>query len=96
METISLGNQGLVVSRQGLGCMGMSDFYGALDDDESIATIQRALSAGVTFFDTADMYRPFTNEVACDASLARLGIDHIDLYYRHRVTTNTGSIPTRR
>jgi aryl-alcohol dehydrogenase-like predicted oxidoreductase len=131
METISLGSQGLVVSRQGLGCMGMSDFYGALDDDESMATIHSALSAGVTFFDTADMYGPYTNEVllgralgsrrdeaiiatkfgivrdpddpgkrsingrpayvrqAGDASLARLGTDHIDLYYQHRVDPDT-------
>ena len=55
METISLGSQGLTVSRQGLGCMGMSDFYGATDDDESVATIHRALDLGLTFFDTADM-----------------------------------------
>jgi aryl-alcohol dehydrogenase-like predicted oxidoreductase len=131
METISLGSQGLTVSRQGLGCMGMSDFYGATDDDESVATIHRALDLGLTFFDTADMYGPFTNEVllgralgnrrdqaiiatkfgivrdpadptrrgingrpdyvrsACDASLARLGTDHIDLYYQHRVDPDT-------
>jgi aryl-alcohol dehydrogenase-like predicted oxidoreductase len=131
MEAISLGSQGLVVSRQGLGCMGMSDFYGATDDTESIATIHRALELGVTFFDTADMYGPFTNEMllgqalsghrdeaiiatkfgivrdatdptkraingrpdyvhaACDASLARLGVDHIDLYYQHRVDPAT-------
>jgi aryl-alcohol dehydrogenase-like predicted oxidoreductase len=131
METISLGNQGLVVSRQGLGCMGMSDFYGTGDDEESVATIHRALDAGLTFFDTADMYGPFTNEVllgralgtrrdeaiiatkfgivrdpddparraingrpeyvrqACDASLSRLGTDHIDLYYQHRVDPDT-------
>jgi aryl-alcohol dehydrogenase-like predicted oxidoreductase len=131
METITLGSQGLTVSRQGLGCMGMSEFYGATDDDESIATIHRALDLGLTFFDTADMYGPFTNEVllgralgprrdeaivatkfgnvrdpddpskrringrpdyvrqACDASLARLGTDHIDLYYQHRVDPDT-------
>src|SRR3984957_6985186 len=131
METISLGSQGLTVSRQGLGCMGMSDFYGARDDDESVATIHRALDLGLTFFDTADMYGPFTNEVllgralgarrdeamiatkfgivrdpddptrraingrpeyvhqACDASLSRLGTDHIDLYYQHRVDPDT-------
>jgi aryl-alcohol dehydrogenase-like predicted oxidoreductase len=131
METISLGSEGLAVSRQGLGCMGMSEFYGATDDDESIATIQRALDLGLTFFDTADMYGPLTNEVllgralrprrdeaivatkfgnvrdpddpskrsingrpeyvrqACDASLARLGTDHIDLYYQHRVDPDT-------
>jgi len=131
VESIALGAQGLTVSRQGLGCMGMSDFYGARDDDESTATIQRALDLGVTFFDTADMYGPHTNEVlvgqalasrrdeaiiatkfgivrdpdnpqrravngrpdyvrqACDASLSRLGVDHIDLYYQHRVDPDT-------
>jgi len=131
MENISLGSQGLTVSRQGLGCMGMSDFYGATDDDESIATIHRALDLGLTFFDTSDMYGPHTNEVllgtalgrrrseaviatkfgivrdpadptkrgingrpeyvrqSCDASLARLGTDHIDLYYQHRVDPDT-------
>jgi aryl-alcohol dehydrogenase-like predicted oxidoreductase len=131
METIALGSQGLTVSRQGLGCMGMSDFYGATDDDESIATVQRALDLGVTFFDTADMYGPYTNEVlvgralgsrraeaviatkfgivrdpdnptkrgingrpeyvraACDSALSRLGVDHIDLYYQHRVDPET-------
>src|SRR5665213_129198 len=131
MEHITLGSQGLTVSRQGLGCMGMSDFYGATDDDESVATIHRALDLGLTFFDTADMYGPHTNEVllgqalggrreqaviatkfgiqrdpsdpakrringrpeyvrqACDASLSRLGTDHIDLYYQHRVDPDT-------
>jgi aryl-alcohol dehydrogenase-like predicted oxidoreductase len=131
MEAISLGSQGLTVSRQGLGCMGMSDFYGETDDDESIATVHRALELGLTFFDTADMYGPLKNEVllgralgdrrneaiiatkfgivrdpddpgkrsingrpeyvrqACDASLARLGTDHIDLYYQHRVDPAT-------
>jgi aryl-alcohol dehydrogenase-like predicted oxidoreductase len=131
MEIISLGSQGLTVSRQGLGCMGMSDFYGATDDAESIATIHRALDLGLTFFDTADMYGPHKNEVllgqalgarraeaiiatkfgivrdpddptkrsvngrpeyvaqACDASLSRLGVDHIDLYYQHRVDPDT-------
>ena len=131
MESIELGNQGLVVSRQGLGCMGMSDFYGPRDDAESIATIHRALELGVTFFDTSDIYGPHTNEVlvgkalagrrdeaviatkfglvrtpgepasrgvngrpeyvhqACDGSLSRLGVDHIDLYYQHRVDPNT-------
>jgi aryl-alcohol dehydrogenase-like predicted oxidoreductase len=126
MEQRKLGTQGLVVSAQGLGCMGMSDFYGHRDEAESIATIHRALELGVTLLDTADMYGPFTNEElvgraikgkrkdvvvatkfgivrtsdpnyrgvcgrpdyvrsACDASLKRLGMDHIDLYYQHRV-----------
>jgi len=62
MQSVSLGSQGLTVSRQGLGCMGMSDFYGPHDDAESIATIQRALELGVTLLDTSDMYGPYTNE----------------------------------
>jgi aryl-alcohol dehydrogenase-like predicted oxidoreductase len=126
----NLGNEGLVVSELGLGCMGMSEFYGTTDDDESITTIHRALELGITFLDTADMYGPFTNEKlvgkaiadrrdevvlatkfgnvrgedgsflgvsgkpdyvreACDASLSRLGVDHIDLYYQHRVDPET-------
>ena len=131
IETIALGTQGLMVSRQGLGCMGMSDFYGPTDDDESTATIHRALELGVDFFDTSDMYGPHTNEVlvgkalagrrdeaiiatkfgivrdpddptkraingrpdyvrqACEGSLQRLGVDHIDLYYQHRVDPDT-------
>ena len=131
METIALGSQGLTVSRQGLGCMGMSDFYGPGDDAESTATIQRALELGVNFFDTSDMYGPHTNEIlvgralaghrdeaviatkfgivrdpdnpskravngrpdyvrqSCDGSLLRLGVDHIDLYYQHRVDPDT-------
>jgi aryl-alcohol dehydrogenase-like predicted oxidoreductase len=69
MERISLGTQGLTVSRQGLGCMGMSDFYGATDDVESTATIHRALELGLTFFDTADMYGPFKNEILLGQAL---------------------------
>jgi aryl-alcohol dehydrogenase-like predicted oxidoreductase len=124
-----LGSQGLVVSEEGLGCMGMSAFYGATDEDEGIATIHRAIELGVTFLDTADMYGPHTNErllgraiadrrdkvvlatkfgnvlhedgtrsvegspdyvrSACDASLRRLGVDHVDLYYQHRVDFDT-------
>jgi len=116
----------LTVSALGLGCMGMSEFYGTRDEATAIETIHRALDLGVTFLDTADMYGPFTNEqlvgkaitdrrdevqlatkfgnernpdgswvgingspdyvrAACDASLQRLGVDHIDLYYQHRV-----------
>jgi aryl-alcohol dehydrogenase-like predicted oxidoreductase len=130
MDQRQLGNQGLTVSELGLGCMGMSEFYGSGDEAESIATIQRALELGVSFIDTADMYGPFTNEKlvgraiadrrdqvvlatkfgnvrgpngerlgirgdaeyvreACDASLERLGVDHIDLYYQHRVDPDT-------
>ncbi|MGB1584137.1 MAG: aldo/keto reductase, partial [Solirubrobacterales bacterium] len=62
LEPMQLGTQGLVVSRQGLGCMGMSDFYGDADEAESIATIHRAIALGVTLLDTADMYGPHTNE----------------------------------
>jgi aryl-alcohol dehydrogenase-like predicted oxidoreductase len=131
IQQVPLGTQGLVVSRQGLGCMGMSEFYGQIDDAESIATIHRALDLGVTFLDTADMYGPHTNEVlvgkaiagrrdevqlatkfgmvrdpsdprsrrqngrpeyvrsAIEASLKRLGVDHVDLYYQHRVDPDT-------
>jgi len=126
MEKRKLGAQGLEVSAIGLGCMGMSEFYGPADEAESIATIHRALDLGVTLLDTADMYGPFTNErlvgkavkgrregvvvatkfgnerradgtwvgvnghpeyvhTACDASLRRLGVEVIDLYYQHRV-----------
>ncbi len=126
MQKRTLGSEGLEVSAEGLGCMGMSEFYGTADDQEAIATIHRALDLGVTFLDTADMYGPFTNERlvgravvgrrdevvlatkfgnerredgsfvgingkpdyvrrACEASLERLGVEHIDLYYQHRV-----------
>jgi aryl-alcohol dehydrogenase-like predicted oxidoreductase len=126
-----LGSEGLEVSAEGLGCMGMSEFYGEGDDTESTATIHRALDLGVTFLDTADMYGPYLNEQlvgraiagrrdqvvlatkfgivrgsdptdrsirgdaayvkqACEASLARLGVDHIDLYYQHRTD---GGVP---
>jgi len=129
MEKRTLG-QGLEVSALGLGCMGMSEFYGTADEDEAIATIHRATELGITFLDTADMYGPFTNEKlvgraiadrreqivlatkfgnqrsedgsylgingtpdyvrqACDASLRRLGVEHIDLYYQHRVDLKT-------
>ena len=130
METVKLGPQGLEVSRQGLGCMGMSEFYGTSNEGEAIATVHRAIELGVTFLDTADMYgiggneelvgraiadrrdrvvlatkfgnvrgpngeflgrdgRPEYVHSACDASLRRLGVDVIDLYYQHRVDTNT-------
>jgi aryl-alcohol dehydrogenase-like predicted oxidoreductase len=120
------GGTGLEVPELGLGCMGMSEFYGTTDEQSAIETIRRALDLGITFLDTADMYGPFTNEQlvgkavkgrrdeaqlatkfgnernpdgswvringtpeyvrqACDASLQRLGVDHIDLYYQHRV-----------
>jgi aryl-alcohol dehydrogenase-like predicted oxidoreductase len=131
MRTIELGRSGLQVSALGLGCMGMSEFDSGRDDDESTATIHRALELGVTLLDTADIYGPHTNEElvgraikgkrdqvvlatkfgivrdasnpqarrvngkpeyvkqACEASLKRLGVEHIDLYYQHRVDPDT-------
>ncbi len=70
METRKLGTQGLEVSELGLGCMGMSEFYGTGDEDESIATIHRAIELGITFLDTADMYGPFANEKLVGKALA--------------------------
>src|ERR1700730_9764851 len=131
LRKVKLGSQGAIASRIGLGCMGMSEFYGERNDAESAATILRALDLGVNFIDTADTYGIGDNEeligktirnrrdevflatkfanirkkedpnywvisgkpeyvrAACDASLKRLGVDHIDLYYQHRVDPNT-------
>ena len=131
MKIKALGTQGLMASQIGLGCMGMSEFYGELNDAESIKTIQKAFDLGVTFYDTANMYGPFTNEIlvgkaikpfrnkitlatkfgivrdpsntkargvngkpdyvksCCEASLKRLDVDVIDLYYLHRKDPDT-------
>ena len=131
LKKVKVGSQGAIVSRMGLGCMGMSEFYGERNDQESAATILRALGLGVNFLDTADTYGIGDNEElvgktirgrrdevflatkfanirsktdpsvhqisgkpeyvksACDASLKRLGVDHIDLYYQHRVDPQT-------
>jgi aryl-alcohol dehydrogenase-like predicted oxidoreductase len=130
MKQISLGSQGLRVPAIGLGCMGMSDFYGSSSEAQNLAVLERAAALGCTFWDTSDMYGPFTNEIllskalkgrreqivlatkfgiargedgswqgikgsadyvkaACDASLERLGMEYIDLYYQHRVDPKT-------
>src|SRR5258708_22809792 len=131
MEKVKLGSQGAIVSRMGLGCMGMSEFYGQRNDEDSAATILRGLDLGINLLDTADAYGIGDNEeligktirgrrdevfiatkfanvrkkddptfwavsgkpeyvrAACDASLQRLGVDHIDLYYQHRVAPQT-------
>lgn len=130
MEEVKLGGQGAIVSRMGLGCMGMSDYYGERNDEESTATLLRALELGITFLDTADLYGIGDNEEligqviagrrkevflatkfgnvrrkddlsyrailgtpeyvrqACEASLKRLNVETIDLYYQHRVDPN--------
>ncbi len=130
MKQIDLGTQGLRVPAIGLGCMGMSDFYGASSEEQNLSVLARAADLGCTFWDTSDMYGPFTNEqllakalagrrdqitlatkfgvsrgadgswqgikgnaeyvkACCDASLQRLGVEHIDLYYQHRVDPKT-------
>jgi aryl-alcohol dehydrogenase-like predicted oxidoreductase len=131
MRKLALGSQGLEASELGLGCMGMSEFYGPRNDEESLRTLDRALELGISFWDTADVYGPYLNEelvgkalkgrrgqvtlatkfgilrdpndpgkrgfsgkpdyvsCACEASLKRLGVEQIDLYYLHRVDPNT-------
>jgi aryl-alcohol dehydrogenase-like predicted oxidoreductase len=130
MKQINLGSRGLRVPAVGLGCMGMSDFYGSSSEARNLDVLARAAELGCTFWDTSDIYGPFTNEIllskalkgrrdqitlatkfgvsraedgswqgtkggadyvkaCCDASLKRLGIDHIDLYYQHRVDPKT-------
>jgi len=131
MQVRALGSQGIITSQLGLGCMGMSEFYGATDDTENLKVLDRAIELGVSFWDTADMYGPFKNEelvgkalkgkrekitlatkfgilrdpsnpqvrgfsgkpayvqTACEASLKRLNVDMIDLYYLHRVDLDT-------
>jgi len=132
MKTRQLGNQGLTVSSIGLGCMGMSEFYGGFNEQNSFSTLSKALDIGVNFWDTADIYGPYTNEellgkyfsqhpsareqivlaskfgivrsdkgefvglngrpeyikTSCDASLKRLGVDQLDVYYQHRIDPN--------
>ncbi len=130
MKQVNLGSRGLRVPAIGLGCMGMSDFYGSSSEAQNLRVLERAAEMGCTFWDTSDMYGPFTNELllskalvgrrdqitlatkfgvargedgswqgikggadyvksSCDASLKRLGTDHIDLYYQHRVDPKT-------
>lgn len=130
MKHVKLGSQGLTVPAIGLGCMGMSDFYGGASEAENLEVLARAAALGCTFWDTSDIYGPFTNELllgkalqirrdeitlatkfgvsrgadgswqgvngsaayvkaCCDASLKRLGTDHIDLYYQHRPDPKT-------
>ena len=93
MKKVALGTGGLTVSVQGLGCMGMSEFYGGADETESLATIARALELGITFFDTADVYGPFTNEILVGKALKphRAGV-----VIRHQVRRRARPDGTRR